>query len=622
MNTNLKRNRAASGGGLIAIVAAALAAASGPSWAQTADAGNGASEANSPSDQIVQMSQFEVTTTQGSGYMATNAASGLKTNESIMQIPQQIIVITKDMIEDVGLINSADMIRYFGGQEGTFEGETQRIRGISVAYGRMDDFLFNSFALDPVFIDSYEVIKGPAQFLYPNAPAAGVVLRTTEKPLPYNQDTVTAEVNSWGQYRFTADATGPLGNIGKAKIGYRVVAADQGGGYWATNDKDNRKVLFTQWEVQMKNTTARVQFGYVQIYNRGTETALLQPTGPSGYWAHLYTGTGRDNVNEPPNALVENESLWYGTSILQKISDNWESKFSALVMTYNIYGPLAVPSAVNWGTMTETFTPRIDNEPLDTWGVANDFHGHYDLGPMANQDAFGFQYTDYVVYSYITSFGTTPITGVNFTNAANINNLQIPQLNAYGPAPSKGTRSENVYADIYESHTVDIIPNWLTLVAGWTWIYTPSSSVTNISSLPWNSVLVPNEAFTHRIGAIFHPIKDISIYALDINALYPNSVSNLILVNGQLTVPPLQLAHNTEFGIKANFLGGRISADLAFFHEPISNLLVAGQTLPNGFTVSIPSGQTVDEGFDGDLRSISSLAGSWSRPSTKATTGI
>ena len=47
------------------------------------------------------------------------------------------------------------------------------------------------------------------------------------------------------------------------------------------------------------------------------------------------------------------------------------------------------------------------------------------------------------------------------------------------PAPNKGTRSENVYADIYWSHTVDIIPNWLSLVAGWTWIYTPSSSVAN-----------------------------------------------------------------------------------------------------------------------------------------------
>jgi len=567
---------------------------------QPASAEGAASSA--PTDQIVQMSQFDVTTTQGAGYMATNAASALKTNEPIMSIPQQIIIVTKDLIDDVGLINSADMIRYFGGQQGTFEGETQRIRGMSVSYGRMDDFLFNAFALDPAMIDSYAIVKGPAQFLYPNAPAGGVVLRTTVNPLPYRQDAFTAQVNSWGQIRATLDATGPLGTVGNAKIGYRVVAAAQGGGYWAENDKDTRKVLFTSWDVHLKQTTVRVKWGYAQIYNRGTETALLQPTGPTGYFAHLYVPIGgRKNVNEPPNGIVENETLWYSASILQKISDNWESRFSALVMNYNIFGPLAVPSAVNWATHTETFTPRIDNEPLDTWGAAFDVHGHYNLGPLPNQDSFGFQYTDYVVYNFITSFGTTAITGVDFTNAASVNALRIPGLAAYGPPPSRGSRSENIYADIYESHSVDLIPNWLTAVAGWTWVYTPASSVANMSLLPWQATYVPNQAFTHRLAVVFHPLKEVSIYALDITALYPNSVSNLILVNGVLTLPPLQHAHNVEFGIKTNFLGGKVSTDLAFFREPVSNLLVAGQTLSNGFTVSNPTGQTVDQGFDGDI---------------------
>ena len=200
-------------------------------------------------EEIVKMSAFEVQTTQGHGYVATNAATALKTNESIMDIPQSIYVITNDLINDVGAINTSDAVRYFGASPG-FEGESLHIRGSTPAIPLSTTCQSVQSYEDNARVDTYEIIKGPGQVMYINAEPTGSVLKVTKKPLPYYQEIVTAQVNDWGQFRFVGDATGPVGTIGDAKIGTRVVVMGQGGGNWAQNNKDSRRELFNAWEVK------------------------------------------------------------------------------------------------------------------------------------------------------------------------------------------------------------------------------------------------------------------------------------------------------------------------------------------------------------------------------------
>jgi outer membrane receptor for monomeric catechols len=62
----------------------------------------------------LRMSAFEVRTTQGMGYSPGNSASALKTSESLMNLPAQIIVVTNDMIKDIGSNNASDVLSYAG----------------------------------------------------------------------------------------------------------------------------------------------------------------------------------------------------------------------------------------------------------------------------------------------------------------------------------------------------------------------------------------------------------------------------------------------------------------------------------------------------------------------------
>ena len=238
------------------------------------------------SDAIVQMSMFEVTTTQGHGYVATNAATALKTNESLMDIPQTVLVMSRDLLDDIGYGLTAENLQFFGSSNSKI-GESSSTRGAGVSYAYVDDMPENQPFEDNAPIDSYQIIKGPAQVLYLNSTMFGVVLKATKKPLPFNQAVVTAQVNDWGQYRFTGDISTPIGEIGAAKLGNRIVIAQQGGGNWQINAKDNHTVIFDSFQVILKNTTVRVDYDYQNLLTIPAGLDFVTPNG------RLYTGAGR-----------------------------------------------------------------------------------------------------------------------------------------------------------------------------------------------------------------------------------------------------------------------------------------------------------------------------------------
>ena len=53
-----------------------------------------------------------------------------------------------------------------------------------VTYPLIDGQIDRTIFMDNLFVDSYEVIKGPAALLYPNSALSGVINKTTRKPLP------------------------------------------------------------------------------------------------------------------------------------------------------------------------------------------------------------------------------------------------------------------------------------------------------------------------------------------------------------------------------------------------------------------------------------------------------
>ncbi len=64
-------------------------------------------------EEILELSVFEVEATQGQGYLSRDAVSGLKMNKDLLDIPQSVQIVTRDVIEDLGTYgNTHQTIKY------------------------------------------------------------------------------------------------------------------------------------------------------------------------------------------------------------------------------------------------------------------------------------------------------------------------------------------------------------------------------------------------------------------------------------------------------------------------------------------------------------------------------
>jgi len=549
-------------------------------------------------EEVVQMSKFEVTTTQGHGYVSTNSASAFKTNTSLLDLPQIDTVITRDLIDDIGFVDSSNVTQYFG-LSNFYAGEAFAARGYRITYAYVDDMPSNQPYEDNSYIDSYELIKGPAQVLYLNASLGGTVLKSTKKPLPYSQNVATFSINSGSDhylYRATIDSTGPLGMVGDAKVGYRLVMSYRGGASYWHNDKEEMTTIFPVVQVDWKNTTARLYVYFLQGVHRTAGMSLITPTGD------LYNGAGRAEGNYLQGSMEHWEAFRYNGKVDTRISSNWENSVALGQWNLHRFGPVSINNAVNWDAGTINFLMRENNIKYSYWAFLDDIQGHYNWGPFKNTDAFGGGWDEYTVIQRTwtsTAIGI-PYPTVAMNNAAAIDALAVPSASQFSPDayPQQGLHNQTVVTALYWQHTIDIVPNYLTLVGGWTWSNITTEGTANLSNVPWTTITTPSSRMLHRYGIVFKPTKDISFYAMDSGSFSPPT-QGAILANG--TLPPAQLGKGTEIGMKTALFGGKISTNLATFKMTTTNVLSVGGTLPNGLSYWVPVGSTVQQGVDGDI---------------------
>ena len=390
--------------------------------------------------------------------------------------------------------------------------------------------------------------------------------------MPFEQNIVTASIDQWGGYRFTFDSTGPLGKIGETEIGFRLIGAYQNGNTYFTDGINSRDSIFPEFSAKYRMTTVRIYYELEDTRAQQGE-AMITPDGK------LYTGSGwrvADNrmPDYAPSWLMSNVS----GEVLQKLSESWELRISGAYWKQKVYGKYPEATLANFDTQTETWINLVGNERWDYWTTLTDAQGHYSLGPtnweMGNRDNFGYNFsvwTDKQAYWQTAPFPypNGPIGGkyvVPFGQAASI---PLAPPSAFGP-PTTGTFGayNTVSQDsIYWQHEIDVIPNWLTLLAGYTWANIDTEQVPNWGTLPYAAVHTPGQQWVHRLGAVVHITKDVSIYALD-STNFATPLGTL-LENGQLA--PNHVGTGTEVGLKWNFLGGRISGEAAAYRVSTTN---------------------------------------------------
>src|SRR6201996_4763163 len=145
------------------------------------------------------------------GYFANSTSVATKNNTAIVNIPQSLNVVSRQMIDDQNSTNLTDVTRYVPGVA-VHQGEGNRdelvIRGVDSSA----NFFVNGFRDDvQIFRDMYntqsiEVLKGPSAITFGRGAGGGILNRTLKDADGVYRYEASAQTGSWGDRRFTVDA--------------------------------------------------------------------------------------------------------------------------------------------------------------------------------------------------------------------------------------------------------------------------------------------------------------------------------------------------------------------------------------------------------------------------------
>ena len=211
-------------------------------WAQAVATPNPATEAATPppaakpmtpeaapartgaSDEVVQMSPFQVqTTTQG--YYAENTLAGSRLNTNLGDLAASITVVTKQQMVNTASLNINDVFRYEAGTEGsstyapfindgrgvakdtlagltdsggntTTNAQSNRVRGLTTPDAAINNFPTNSrIPFDAYNTQSVEITRGPNSLLFGLGTPAGIVNQTASQAV-IDHDTGEVQVRT------------------------------------------------------------------------------------------------------------------------------------------------------------------------------------------------------------------------------------------------------------------------------------------------------------------------------------------------------------------------------------------------------------------------------------------
>jgi catecholate siderophore receptor len=186
-------------------------------------------------DSIVRLEAVEVDASADTkSFRATSARSGTKTDTLLLDIPETVDVIRRDLFALEGARSLEDVLGNVAGV-GPSVGDGQRdqvyIRGFAATNDEYIDGVRDSetYFRDLANISQVEVIMGPAAALYGHGSAGGIINRITRKPSDSTVGEFDLSLGSWGEERVELDAGGLLG---LSAISYRLDAAqEESGGF-------------------------------------------------------------------------------------------------------------------------------------------------------------------------------------------------------------------------------------------------------------------------------------------------------------------------------------------------------------------------------------------------------
>ena len=176
-------------------------------------------------DDVYELKPFEVSDGSSLGYGSLHSQSSGRLNQTYLEIPQIVSVVTAEFMEDSLAFDSREALKFVNNvvPQNNNHGASFLIRGFSTGAQHLDGFQsISGQQFDVFFADRIEVVRGPSSFAIGSGNPAGFINYVSKRPTFTDAGEFSFMMDSESSYRVNIDKQGTIGEEGNT--GYRVTA--------------------------------------------------------------------------------------------------------------------------------------------------------------------------------------------------------------------------------------------------------------------------------------------------------------------------------------------------------------------------------------------------------------
>ncbi|MFV5691221.1 TonB-dependent siderophore receptor [Flavobacterium sp. LT1R49] len=524
-----------------------------------------------------------------SAFKTNRVSSTLRLQSPIIEIPQNIQVITGKLIQDQQIFDMLEGVtRNVSGATRVEHWDNYAnitMRGSQVAAfrnGMNISSTWGPLTEDMSMVERIEFVKGPAGFMLANGNPSGFYNVVTKKPSGRAKGEASVTLGSFDRYRGTLDFDGKLTKNGK--LLYRINVMGEKKRNYRDFDFNDRYTFAPVLKYLATDKTA-ITLEYTQQFSKVNAVGANYVFSHRGY-VDLPRSFSTSEANLDPTKMTERNIL----AILDhKISDKWKFTAQTSYLNYQQEGMSL------WPTGFDPTNDAILKRAGGNWDILGKIYvgqafinGEATTGSVTHKILSGLDLSDKTFFHDWSQYFT--MSDLDIYNPVHGTLAASPTFDRSKSLEDRGVKYQNSYKALYVQDELGFFDNKLRL--------TLAGRYTILKAYNVYSGGTKNEKFTPRVGLSYSIDKNTAAYFVNDQSFNENYGTNW---QGQSFKP--QTGGNIEFGLKRDWLNGKWNSVVSVYQITKNNVLTLDPEHSSGTQqFSRESGQQKTKGFEVDIR--------------------
>lgn len=535
-----------------------------------------------------------------------------------MDLPQSVLIIDRTLLENQQVGRLSDVLTNTSGiyLMGTTGGVQEEIAGRGFSYGSSNTFKngvrFNNGIMPEISsLERIEVLKGSAAILFGNVTAGGVLNLVTKKPLFQTGGEISFRAGSYDFYKPSIDIYGSVNNSNA--VAYRINTSYENARSFRDNVSSERIYFNPSFLIKASKKTEILLEGDFLKDNRTLDYGT--------------TAINYEIADMPRSQFIGAKwSYWKGEqnsatlTVTHKLSQVWSLQLVGSYQGYfnDQYSTTRPNNSTGmqtqtWGRVRDDGTwirgIQRSGSDQDYSIVQLDAIAKFKTGSVEHSLLIGADMDHYNNKSTSYAYRNPAAGDKNVYDSINVFNLELyPQRNDIPNIDiNQVTKNPINRVGVYVQDHVAITEK-IKVLAGLRYSYL-ESTITPYTYKPnepgstkGNTSSYYDQAFSPRLGVVYQPLKEMSVFA---------SYSNSFNLNTGLDVDSAQLTPSVvdqiELGIKNEILRGLLSVNVTAYQIVNDNLAQSVLPIPAGVkNTNNPqelAGEVTSKGVEVDIMS-------------------